>query len=160
MIKSKALVVISKSYCPFCHKVIIYFPICITIQTLVWCNDMMTYQAKAALNNYKINPDNFEWLEIEDREDCNEIQVFRLWCRRENIFSGLHEAADWGQLCAESFHRRILYWRRWWNRSCSQVCSLFGYPGAGFKIVISTLIIIISRSGKLEGMLKEAGALL
>ena len=35
MIKSKALVVISKSYCPFCHKVIIYFPICITIQTLV-----------------------------------------------------------------------------------------------------------------------------
>ena len=29
-----------------------------------------------------------------------------------------------------------------------------------FKIVISTLIMIISRSGKLEGMLKEAGALL
>ena len=27
------------------------------------------------MNNYKINPDNFEWLEIEDREDCNEIQV-------------------------------------------------------------------------------------
>lgn len=77
MIKSKALVVISKSYCPFCHKVINNFPICITIQTLVWSNDMMTYQAKAALNNYKINPDNFEWLEIEDREDCNEIQVFR-----------------------------------------------------------------------------------
>merc|ERR1712173_497456 len=43
---------ISKSYCPFCHK------------------------AKAALNNYKINPDNFEWLEIEDREDCNEIQAY------------------------------------------------------------------------------------
>lgn len=35
MIKSKALVVISKSYCPFCHKVIIYFPVCTTIQTLV-----------------------------------------------------------------------------------------------------------------------------
>ena len=35
----------------------------------------MSLQAKAALNNYKINPENFEWLEIEDREDCNEIQV-------------------------------------------------------------------------------------
>ena len=79
MIKSKALVVISKSYCPFCHKVIIFFPICITIQTLIRCYGMMIYQAKAALNNYKINPDNFEWLEIEDREDCNEIQVFRFF---------------------------------------------------------------------------------
>lgn len=163
MIKSKALVVISKSYCPFCHKVIIFFPICITIQTLIRCYGMMIYQAKAALNNYKINPDNFEWLEIEDREDCNEIQVFRFFLMMqawEHFFSGLHEAVDWGQLCAESFHRRILYWRRWWNLSCSQVCSLFGYPGAGFKIVISALITIISRSGKLEGMLKEAGALL
>ena len=76
---------------------------------------MMTYQAKAALNNYKINPDNFEWLEIEDREDCNEIQVFRFFFDVAGVrtfFSGLHEAADWGQLCAESFHRRILYWRR------------------------------------------------
>ena len=35
----------------------------------------MSHKAKAALNNYKINPENFEWLEIEDREDCNEIQV-------------------------------------------------------------------------------------
>ena len=104
MIKSKALVVISKSYCPFCHKVIIYFPICITIQTLVWSNDMMTYQAKAALNNYKINPDNFEWLEIEDREDCNEIQVFRffLWCRHENIFFRLTWSSWLGPaLCRE-----------------------------------------------------------
>ena len=37
----------------------------------------MAFQAKAALKNYKINPENFEWLEIEDREDCNEIQVFK-----------------------------------------------------------------------------------
>ena len=36
---------------------------------------MLSHQAKAALNNYKINPEQFEWLEIEDREDCNEIQV-------------------------------------------------------------------------------------
>ena len=33
------------------------------------------FQAKAALSNYKINPEAFEWMEIEDREDCNEIQV-------------------------------------------------------------------------------------
>ena len=49
----------------------------------------MTYQAKAALNNYKINPDNFEWLEIEDRDDCNEIQVFQFFFMmqaREHFF--------------------------------------------------------------------------
>ena len=35
----------------------------------------MVFQAKAALSNYKIKPEAFEWMEIEDREDCNEIQV-------------------------------------------------------------------------------------
>jgi len=98
MIKSKSLVVISKSYCPFCHK------------------------AKAALNNYKINPDNFEWLEIEDREDCNEIQAYMK------------------QLTGASSVPRVFI-----GGSCI---------GGGDETSAA------HRSGKLEGMLKEAGALL
>jgi len=104
------------------RAVIIFFPICITIQTLIRCYGMMIYQAKAALNNYKINPDNFEWLEIEDREDCNEIQAYMK------------------QLTGASSVPRVFI-----GGSCI---------GGGDETSAA------HRSGKLEGMLKEAGALL
>jgi glutaredoxin 3 len=46
--------VFSKSYCPFCHK------------------------AKAALESFKYKPNEFYWIEIEDRKDCQEIQDYLL----------------------------------------------------------------------------------
>jgi len=52
LLKSKKVVVISKSYCPFCVK------------------------AKKVLGNYKLDPANFEWLDIENRGDCDEIQNY------------------------------------------------------------------------------------
>ena len=50
-IGEKAVFVISKSYCPFCKK------------------------AKQVLKKYNIQPDNIEIMEIDNDEDCNEIQV-------------------------------------------------------------------------------------
>merc|ERR1712154_403056 len=52
LLKSKKVLVISKSYCPFCVK------------------------AKDVLKNYNIDPACFEWLDIENRKDCDEIQAF------------------------------------------------------------------------------------
>ena len=50
-IASKKVVVISKSYCPFCKK------------------------AKQVLGKYKISDENIEYIEIENRPDMDEIQV-------------------------------------------------------------------------------------
>ena len=50
-IGEKAVFVISKSYCPFCNK------------------------AKQVLKQYNIKPENIEIMEIDNDEDCNEIQV-------------------------------------------------------------------------------------
>ena len=50
-IASKKVLVISKSYCPFCKK------------------------AKQVLGKYKIPADNIEYIEIENRPDMDEIQV-------------------------------------------------------------------------------------
>ena len=50
-IGEKAVFVISKSYCPFCKK------------------------AKQVLQKYNIQPDKIEIMEIDNDEDCNEIQV-------------------------------------------------------------------------------------
>ena len=119
---------------------------------------MMTYQAKAALNNYKINPDNFEWLEIEDRDDCNEIQVFQFFFMmqaREHFFRLTWSSWLGPALCREFSSEDLVL------EAVMKPQLLTGLqPLWLFKIVISTLIMIISRSGKLEGMLKEAGALL
>ncbi|VDL67074.1 unnamed protein product [Nippostrongylus brasiliensis] len=52
LIKSNKVVVFSKSYCPYCHK------------------------AKAALETQNLKPGAMEWLEIENRPDCNEIQDY------------------------------------------------------------------------------------
>jgi len=52
LIKTKKVVMISKTYCPFCTK------------------------AKNALANYKINPEDYVILEIEDRDDMDEIQNY------------------------------------------------------------------------------------
>jgi glutaredoxin 3 len=48
------VVVFSKSYCPYCHK------------------------AKAALDSFKprFNRDAYEWVEIDGREDMDEIQDY------------------------------------------------------------------------------------
>ena len=50
-IASKKVLVISKSYCPFCKK------------------------AKQVLGKYKIPGENIEIIEIENRPDMDEIQV-------------------------------------------------------------------------------------
>ena len=50
-IASKKVLVISKSYCPFCKK------------------------AKQVLAKYKISDENIEYIEIENRPDMDEIQV-------------------------------------------------------------------------------------
>ena len=50
-IASKKVLVISKSYCPFCKK------------------------AKQVLGKYKIPADNIEYIEIENRPDMDEIQA-------------------------------------------------------------------------------------
>ena len=50
-IGEKPVFVISKSYCPFCNK------------------------AKQVLRKYNIKPENIEIMEIDNDEDCNEIQV-------------------------------------------------------------------------------------
>ena len=50
-IGEKPVFVISKSYCPFCKK------------------------AKQVLKKYNIKPERIEIMEIDNDEDCNEIQV-------------------------------------------------------------------------------------
>jgi len=52
LIKSKPVLVISKSYCPFCKK------------------------AKQVLAKYKIDPEKFEVIEIDNRKDMDEIQAY------------------------------------------------------------------------------------
>lgn len=52
LIKTRKVLMISKEYCPFCVK------------------------AKNALSNYKMNPEDYEILEIEGRSDCEEIQKY------------------------------------------------------------------------------------
>ena len=52
LLKEKKVVVISKSYCPFCKK------------------------AKQVLAKYKIPKENIEILEIESDSDCEEIQKY------------------------------------------------------------------------------------
>ena len=53
-IASHKVAVFSKSYCSFCHK------------------------ARAALESFKYKPDEFYWVEIDDRADCQEIQDYLL----------------------------------------------------------------------------------
>jgi len=98
LISSKAVLVISKSYCPFCKK------------------------AKSALQEYKLNPEVYEWMDIENRDDCNEIQGYMK------------------QLTGASSVPRVFI-----GGKCI---------GGGDETVAA------HRSGKLEGMLREAGALL
>ncbi|KAI6239977.1 Glutaredoxin-1 protein [Aphelenchoides fujianensis] len=52
LIANHKVAVFSKSYCPFCHK------------------------AKDALAGFKYQPNAFKWLEIDDREDCQQIQDY------------------------------------------------------------------------------------
>ncbi|XP_023334290.1 glutaredoxin-1-like [Eurytemora carolleeae] len=52
LLQEKKVVVISKSYCPYCTK------------------------AKAALSKYAINPEDIEILEIENRPEMDEIQRY------------------------------------------------------------------------------------
>jgi len=52
LIKSKKVLVISKSYCPFCVK------------------------AKDVLKQYKIDPSSMEIMEIENNPKCDEIQDY------------------------------------------------------------------------------------
>ncbi|KJH46605.1 Glutaredoxin [Dictyocaulus viviparus] len=52
LLDSYKVVVFSKSYCPYCHK------------------------AKAALEGMQLKPGAMEWVEIEGRPDCSEIQDY------------------------------------------------------------------------------------
>lgn len=52
LIKNKKVLMVSKTYCPFCTK------------------------AKNALANYKIDPAVYEILELENRDDMDEIQDY------------------------------------------------------------------------------------
>ncbi|KAJ1349405.1 Protein CBR-glrx-10 [Parelaphostrongylus tenuis] len=52
LINSRKVVVFSKSYCPYCHK------------------------AKAALEAQHLKPGAMEWVDIEGRPDCSEIQDY------------------------------------------------------------------------------------
>lgn len=52
LLATKKVVVFSKSYCPYCAR------------------------AKTALQTYNLSPEVLEWLEIEKRDDCNEIQDY------------------------------------------------------------------------------------
>uniref|UniRef100_A0AC34RTJ7 Glutaredoxin-1 n=1 Tax=Panagrolaimus sp. JU765 TaxID=591449 RepID=A0AC34RTJ7_9BILA len=51
-IKNHKVAVFSKSYCPYCHK------------------------AKNALETFKYKPGSFYWLDIENRQDCQDIQDY------------------------------------------------------------------------------------
>uniref|UniRef100_A0A1I7Y2I3 Glutaredoxin domain-containing protein n=1 Tax=Steinernema glaseri TaxID=37863 RepID=A0A1I7Y2I3_9BILA len=52
LLASKKVLVISKSYCPFCHK------------------------AKAAIESFNFVPGALEWIEIDGRDDMNAIQDY------------------------------------------------------------------------------------
>ncbi|KAK6729984.1 hypothetical protein RB195_006808 [Necator americanus] len=52
LLKSYKVVVFSKSYCPYCHK------------------------ARAALESQNLKPGAMEWVDIESRPDCAEIQDY------------------------------------------------------------------------------------
>ncbi|RCN25622.1 glutaredoxin [Ancylostoma caninum] len=56
LLKSHKVVVFSKSYCPYCHK------------------------ARAALESQNIKPGAMEWVEIDNRPDCSEIQDYLQVC--------------------------------------------------------------------------------
>ena len=92
-IGEKPVFVISKSYCPFCNK------------------------AKQVLRKYNIKPENIEIMEIDNDEDCNEIQV-KIKFHGINIIinswlTGIHEEADRRKIRAKSVHRgKLCWWRR------------------------------------------------
>lgn len=52
ILKNKKVVVFSKSYCPYCVK------------------------AKEALSKFNMSPDVYEVIEIDDRDDCDDIQAY------------------------------------------------------------------------------------
>uniref|UniRef100_A0A1I7UDB9 Glutaredoxin-1 n=1 Tax=Caenorhabditis tropicalis TaxID=1561998 RepID=A0A1I7UDB9_9PELO len=52
LLQSSKVVVFSKSYCPYCHK------------------------ARAALESVNVKPDALQWIEIDERKDCDEIQNY------------------------------------------------------------------------------------
>ncbi|XGW23469.1 hypothetical protein V3C99_005586, partial [Haemonchus contortus] len=52
LLRSHKVVVFSKSYCPYCHK------------------------ARAALESQHLKPGALEWVEIDGRPDCGEIQDY------------------------------------------------------------------------------------
>jgi len=52
IISTKKVAVFSKSHCPFCHK------------------------ARDVLNSFKLKPGALEWIEIDKREDCEQIQDY------------------------------------------------------------------------------------
>lgn len=56
LLNSHKVVVFSKSYCPYCHK------------------------AKSALNSMGLAPGAMEWVEIENRPDCDAIQDYMKVC--------------------------------------------------------------------------------
>ncbi|VDO61733.1 unnamed protein product [Haemonchus placei] len=56
LLRSHKVVVFSKSYCPYCHK------------------------AKAALESQHLKPGALEWVEIDGRPDCGEIQDYLQVC--------------------------------------------------------------------------------
>ena len=74
LLQSKKVVVISKSYCPFCRKAKVsslksfrmFYKFlqccCLTFQTI--------------LDKYKMSSDNMAWLDIEKRDDQDEIQDY------------------------------------------------------------------------------------
>ncbi|CAI2307899.1 unnamed protein product [Caenorhabditis sp. 36 PRJEB53466] len=52
LLKSSKVVVFSKSYCPYCHK------------------------ARAALESVNVKSDALQWIEIDERQDTDEIQDY------------------------------------------------------------------------------------
>eukprot|EP00092_Neocalanus_flemingeri_P066873 GFUD01081535.1.p2 GENE.GFUD01081535.1~~GFUD01081535.1.p2 ORF type:complete len:111 (+),score=38.90 GFUD01081535.1:49-381(+) len=52
LITSKAVFVVSKSFCPYCRK------------------------TRGILKKYKIDPEVFEWLDIDKRDDCEKIRKY------------------------------------------------------------------------------------
>ncbi|CAI5438878.1 unnamed protein product [Caenorhabditis angaria] len=52
LLQSHKVVVFSKTYCPYCHK------------------------AKSIFDNSSLKAGSLEWIEIDERKDCNEIQDY------------------------------------------------------------------------------------
>ena len=73
-IKNKKVFIVSKAFCPYCTKAKVSY--LLDFFFLLEFDFVVLPSPQKVLQNYKIKDDALEILEIENRDDCDEIQNY------------------------------------------------------------------------------------